>query len=300
MHTAAKRRVPRNGTQPPVQIPKDHCQCSALIGILDAKIERLSKALEDSGAKNAATWAKVDKEHSSLNQYLAMSIPGPMAEKKVIQLSDAAIKTATASLVERRLRENRLIIWGSFSGKITPAKLAQSILSKPDQSLHAEWLRQEGSKRTLGLLVTLSSPSDVQAILERAGSIQKAIPKNKTDPGNLGKCLDPLQTIAVFASHAPYNCYTSNLAGNGRHPHSGRNNLRLYVLLTIYVNFLVQPRSSCYGNAYTLTDCNDFDGRCGAVLKPKYISAMKAWRCLTLADGTLASILFLPATHSGP
>ncbi|KER28206.1 LOW QUALITY PROTEIN: hypothetical protein T265_13625 [Opisthorchis viverrini] len=33
-----------------------------------------------------------------------------------------------------------------------------------------------GSKRNLGLLVTLSSPSDVKEILERAGSIQKANP----------------------------------------------------------------------------------------------------------------------------
>ncbi|KER33084.1 hypothetical protein T265_00982 [Opisthorchis viverrini] len=39
MHTVAKRVVPRNGTQSPVQMPKDHCQCSALIGILDAKLE---------------------------------------------------------------------------------------------------------------------------------------------------------------------------------------------------------------------------------------------------------------------
>ncbi|KER24350.1 hypothetical protein T265_07954 [Opisthorchis viverrini] len=66
MHTAAKRRAPKN----------------ALIGILDAKLERLSKALEDSNTKNAT---KVDKELSSLNEYLAISIPGPLAAEKVIQ-----------------------------------------------------------------------------------------------------------------------------------------------------------------------------------------------------------------------
>ncbi|GAA51500.1 hypothetical protein CLF_106260 [Clonorchis sinensis] len=133
------------------------------------------------GDRNAAIWTKVDKELSSLNEYLALSTPGLLAAKKVIQLSDAAIKTATASLVDRRVRESRLIIWGSFSRKVTPTKQAQSllgsVLSKPDHdSLHADWLRQKGSKRTLRLLVTLSSPSAVQKILGRAVSVQKANP----------------------------------------------------------------------------------------------------------------------------
>ncbi|GAA54592.1 hypothetical protein CLF_104029, partial [Clonorchis sinensis] len=39
-----------------------------------------------------------------------------------------------------------------------------------------DWLRQKGSKRTLGLLVTLSSPSAVQKVLGRAVSVQKANP----------------------------------------------------------------------------------------------------------------------------
>ncbi|KER25517.1 hypothetical protein T265_07034 [Opisthorchis viverrini] len=163
MNTAAKSGATENRAQSPLKIQKDRCQCSALIGTLDAKLERLSRALDDSDTKNAATWTKVDKEHS-LNEYLAISTPGPLAAEKLIQLSDAAIKTATASLVDRRLRESRLIIWGSCSGKTTPAKLAQSILSnvltRSNQSLRAEWLRRKESKRTLGLLVTLSSPSD--------------------------------------------------------------------------------------------------------------------------------------------
>ncbi|KER32100.1 hypothetical protein T265_12852, partial [Opisthorchis viverrini] len=97
---------------------------------------------------------------------LALSIPVPLA---------------AASLVDRRLRESRVIIWGSFSGKITPARLALSFLSgvptEPDQQpLHAECLCQEGSRRTLGLLDNLSSPSAIQKTLERAGSIQKAYP----------------------------------------------------------------------------------------------------------------------------
>ncbi|GAA54251.1 hypothetical protein CLF_113034, partial [Clonorchis sinensis] len=39
-----------------------------------------------------------------------------------------------------------------------------------------DWLRQKASKRTLGLLVTLSSPSAVQKVLGRAVSVQKANP----------------------------------------------------------------------------------------------------------------------------
>ncbi|GAA51357.1 hypothetical protein CLF_105981 [Clonorchis sinensis] len=159
----------------------DQCKCSSLIDVLATKLELLSKALTDANTKNAAIWTKVDKELSSLNEYLALSTPGLLAAKKVIQLSDAAIKTATASLVDRRVRESRLIIWGSFSRKVTPTKQARSllgsVLSRPDhESLHADWLRQKGSKRTLGLLVTLSSPSAVQKILGRAVSVQKANP----------------------------------------------------------------------------------------------------------------------------
>ncbi|GAA50124.1 leucine-rich repeat-containing protein 51 [Clonorchis sinensis] len=53
----------------------------------------LSEALEDATTKNAAT-TKVDKGRSSLNDYLAPSIPAPLAEKRFIQLSDAPIETA--------------------------------------------------------------------------------------------------------------------------------------------------------------------------------------------------------------
>ncbi|GAA57518.1 hypothetical protein CLF_112837 [Clonorchis sinensis] len=110
-----------------------HFKCT---GLQDDQL--LSKALTDANTKNAAIWTKVDKELSSLNEYLALSTPGPLAAKKGIQLSDAAIKTATASLVDRR-----------------------------------------GGKRTLGLLVTLSSPSAVRKILGRAVSVQKANPTIK-------------------------------------------------------------------------------------------------------------------------
>ncbi|GAA51917.1 hypothetical protein CLF_107012 [Clonorchis sinensis] len=156
MHSPTREKATKNKTNSSLPNHTDQCKCSSLIDVLATKLELLSKALTDANTKNAAIWTKVDKELSSLNEYLALSTPGLLAAKKVIQLSDAAIKTATASLVDRRVRESRLIIWGSFSRKVTPTKQAQSllgsVLSKPDhESLHAHWLRQKGNKRTLGL-----------------------------------------------------------------------------------------------------------------------------------------------------
>ncbi|GAA51000.1 hypothetical protein CLF_105368 [Clonorchis sinensis] len=180
-HSPTREKAIKNKTNSSLPNHTDQCKCSSLIDVLATKIELLSKALTDANTKNAAIWTKVDKELSSPNEYPALSTPGLLAAKKVIQLSDAEIKTATASLVDRRVRESRLIIWGSFSRKVTPTKQAQSllgsVLSKPDhESLHAHWLRQKGNKRTLGLLVTLSSPSAVQKVLGRAVSVQKANP----------------------------------------------------------------------------------------------------------------------------
>ncbi|GAA56332.1 hypothetical protein CLF_110614 [Clonorchis sinensis] len=181
MHSQNKKKTIKNKTNSSLPNHTDQCKCSYLIDVLAAKLELFSKALTDANTKNAAIQTKVDRELSSLNEYLALPTPGQLAAKKFIQLSDAAIKTATASLVDRRVRESRPIIWGSFSRKITPTKQAQlllgSVLLKPDhESLHADWLRQKGSKRTLGLLVTTSSPSAVQKILGRPVSVQKANP----------------------------------------------------------------------------------------------------------------------------
>ncbi|GAA50341.1 hypothetical protein CLF_104396 [Clonorchis sinensis] len=92
----------KNRTNSPIPNHTVKCKCSSLIDVLAAKLELFSKALKDANTKNAATWTKVDKQLSSLNEYLALSTPCPLAAKKVIRLSDAAIKSATAFLVDRR------------------------------------------------------------------------------------------------------------------------------------------------------------------------------------------------------
>ncbi|GAA57292.1 polyprotein [Clonorchis sinensis] len=156
MHSAIKGEL-----RSPMLNREGECECSVLIGTLDAKLAFLSKALEDKNTKNIATWTKVDNEPSSLNEYLALTIPDPLAAKKVIQLSDVTIKATTASLVEGSMKESSLVISVLSSRKITSTKLNQSflvsVLTKPDhQSLHADWLRQKERKRKPGLLVIMS------------------------------------------------------------------------------------------------------------------------------------------------
>ncbi|KAG5455305.1 hypothetical protein CSKR_105142 [Clonorchis sinensis] len=75
MHSATKKGASKNETNIPLLNQEVQCKCSSLIGILDAKLELLSSALEDANTKNAAARAKVDKELSSLNGYLVLFIP---------------------------------------------------------------------------------------------------------------------------------------------------------------------------------------------------------------------------------
>ncbi|GAA55509.1 hypothetical protein CLF_108201 [Clonorchis sinensis] len=117
MHSQNKKKAIKK-TNSSLPNHADQCKCSSLIDVLAAKLELLSKALTDTYTKNAAIWTKVDKELdeelSSLNEYLALSTPVPLAEKKVIQPSDAAIKTATASLVDSTPRQTTTTSDSSF------------------------------------------------------------------------------------------------------------------------------------------------------------------------------------------
>ncbi|GAA55545.1 hypothetical protein CLF_108279 [Clonorchis sinensis] len=98
MHSQTKKKAIKSKTNSPLPNHTVRCKCSSLIGVLAAKTELFSKALTDANTKNATTWTNVDKERFSLNEHLALSTLGPLAAKKVMQLSDAGIKTATASL----------------------------------------------------------------------------------------------------------------------------------------------------------------------------------------------------------
>ncbi|GAA55111.1 hypothetical protein CLF_106863 [Clonorchis sinensis] len=139
-------------------------------------MELLSKALEDANKKNAATWTKVDKELSLLN--IALSTLGSLAAELIQLWCGNKDRHGVSSGQARKGEQTNYV--GAFFRKIPLTKQAQpvlgSVLSKPDHdSLHEDWLRQKGSKRTLELLVTHSSPSDIK-ILERAVRIQKTYP----------------------------------------------------------------------------------------------------------------------------
>ncbi|GAA56699.1 hypothetical protein CLF_111383, partial [Clonorchis sinensis] len=66
-------------------------------------------ALEDTNTKGKAASTKVDNGLSSMDERLALSIQGPFVAKVVIQLSGVAIKAVTAPLVDRRMRESRMV-----------------------------------------------------------------------------------------------------------------------------------------------------------------------------------------------
>ncbi|GAA38554.2 zinc finger and SCAN domain-containing protein 21 [Clonorchis sinensis] len=61
----------------------------------------------ETNSKNRATLMKIDDELSFLNDYFAPSTAGLLTANKVVELADAAIKTAMTFLIDRRMRENR-------------------------------------------------------------------------------------------------------------------------------------------------------------------------------------------------
>ncbi|KER33826.1 hypothetical protein T265_00283 [Opisthorchis viverrini] len=215
------RRALLNGTQSPLRLQRDQCQCSALIGILDVKLERLSGALEDSDTKNAETWTKVDKELASLNEYPAISIPGPLAAKKILckcpwltsasTALSAFVRTETTLSQSPFRHPNGEYIYSPFSVVDTKFFISTHHLQiradgsafrvsdyfscthflfwySPTRVINirlASYLRSPlrpalmhliPIPRFYALILSLSSPSNVQKILERADSIQKANP----------------------------------------------------------------------------------------------------------------------------
>ncbi|GAA48615.1 hypothetical protein CLF_101823 [Clonorchis sinensis] len=121
------------------------------------------RTLTNSNTKYAATWTKVAKELSSLNEYLALSTPGPLAANKVIQPSNAAIKTAMASLVDRRLRERRLISWSSTPSKVASLLVDTVVIHDPDSQNHKPDYSESGSPSYTQLAKLSARVSDVHA-----------------------------------------------------------------------------------------------------------------------------------------
>jgi hypothetical protein len=166
----------------PTKQKTKRCDCSTQIKALDSKLSAVCRAMAESNFKYVSQWDKIENELASLNEFLALSIPGPLAAKKVLQLSDTAVKDAAKSLVDRRLREARLILWGSFSEGIAPTDLAKNYLANflPNavhDSLYADWLRSKKTRKAVGLLITLSSPNAVRSTLKQTDRIQEFFPE---------------------------------------------------------------------------------------------------------------------------
>jgi hypothetical protein len=182
------------------------CNCASMILALNAKIASLSKELMAANARNEATWMRVENELNSLNEYLATSIPGPLAAKKVIQLSDSAIKDATKTLVDQRSRETRILLWGSFPKQQAPTDLAKeylsSFLSETEQNtLYAEWLRSKKHRRSVGLIVSFPSATTVLGLLQDVVAIQETFPVIKAVTPD--RSLDSRKSTKVISKDSP-------------------------------------------------------------------------------------------------
>ncbi|GAA55318.1 gap-Pol polyprotein [Clonorchis sinensis] len=92
MHSVNEKRAIKDKPKCPLLNEKDRGETFILVGIFDAKVAFLSKALEGTNTKKKVTRTKVDNQLSSLSEYLALSTRGPLAAKKVVQLSDASFR----------------------------------------------------------------------------------------------------------------------------------------------------------------------------------------------------------------
>ncbi|GAA57285.1 hypothetical protein CLF_112476 [Clonorchis sinensis] len=138
MHSVTKKRAIKNETKSLLLNQKDQCKCSAFIGTLDATLVLLPKALEDANTENATNWTNVAKK-PSLNEYIALSIPGPLAAK-AIQLSDATVKTTAGSLVNRRLHsvKSASLIVNTVIAQDPESQSHKPDSSEPENPLHTQ------------------------------------------------------------------------------------------------------------------------------------------------------------------
>ncbi|GAA51771.1 protein kinase N, partial [Clonorchis sinensis] len=194
MRSQNKKNVIKNKTNSPLPNHIDQCKCSSLIDVLATKLELLSKALTDANTKNAAIWTKVDKELFSLNEYLALPTPGLLAAKKVIRLSDAAIKTAS--------------YYASSRTHVTSqCRLLSAVIDGPQQ-MWAKWLSIERETGCLYIEGAMRSQN------------KKNVIKNKTNsplPNHIDQCkcsslIDVLATKLELLSKALTDANTKNAA----------------------------------------------------------------------------------------
>ena len=93
---------PQNAGKPSVE---DYWTPKALDS-LSKECKGIQKELQESKLQIG----KLTEDIASLNEFLALSIPGPRAAKEALKMSKATIRNAAKELTEQTLRERRIII----------------------------------------------------------------------------------------------------------------------------------------------------------------------------------------------
>ncbi|KAA3680178.1 uncharacterized protein DEA37_0009933 [Paragonimus westermani] len=141
---------------------------------VSAQIATVEKALNDT----QRTLSDMKSELSSLNEYIALALPGAAAARKAVALSTAQIEEVATSLKDRALREKRLVLWGRFPTTLSPGEQARAVLNacfSPESTkmVSASRLRSKATKKSLGLLVTLPAKISTEEVLEKAVELKK-------------------------------------------------------------------------------------------------------------------------------
>ena len=172
---------PKDDPADPADINAQHtllpseCQCVPFLQKLEAKLDIVA----ESSALTQQAFLRVESELQSLNEYIALALPGHAAAKKALQISQQAIKEVAASITDAKLRQTRVIVWGTFLENKTPTSIARDLLTHtiPTEELNktnAEWFRSKSSESPLGILVHLPAVSCVTAIMDKAGDIVRS------------------------------------------------------------------------------------------------------------------------------
>ncbi|MES9974558.1 MAG: hypothetical protein ABW094_09870, partial [Candidatus Thiodiazotropha sp.] len=114
----------------------------------------------------------------SLNESIALYLPGPTIAKEALQLSKEAVLESAQALADAEVRRHRVIIWGNFSKKSSPMAMSHHILAnvlKVDNipGLKATWLVKKGSNSTKGILVTLPEGITPAEVVDKRQHIKK-------------------------------------------------------------------------------------------------------------------------------
>ncbi|MES9973438.1 MAG: reverse transcriptase domain-containing protein [Candidatus Thiodiazotropha sp.] len=121
--------------------------------------------------------SELSEEIHSLNESVALSVPGPAAATEALKLSKEAVLESARHLTDVEIRRNRVILWGRFNKKSSPRAISHQILTSVLKSstipeLKASWLTKKGTTTPKGILITLPvgiTPSDV---VDKRQSIQ--------------------------------------------------------------------------------------------------------------------------------